>query len=382
MKQGIQQIIAYYAAYFVLGATIASLGPSLIYLGANTATQTDLWGLLFLTRSAGYLSGSLLGGRLFQRWNGSAILGAVLLISAVALALLPAIAAFSLLLTAMFVIGACEGSLDVGCNLQLVWTVQQRSAPYLNGMFLLAALGGVFSPLLFSLLGGAWAYRALALIKFPLAVGFWFLPAPAPIQEEAVRLRTSLRPFWFGVLCLIVLIYVGGEVSFSGWLHAYAYSLNLATERSASMLTSFYWVGILLGRAAAIPLTRRVELQHLVLFCLAGILLSLGVIWLNPLSVAWLWAGALGVGLCLAPLFPTTFAFLERQTKISGPLAGVLWASGSFGGMLYPWIIGQQMAQRGSYSLMLILAVSFGAALALFWWVSGKLQRGLTTSSS
>ncbi|MCS6907954.1 MAG: hypothetical protein RML93_08750, partial [Anaerolineales bacterium] len=73
MNQRAKQTVAYYAAYFILGATIASLGPSLVYLGANTATHTEAWGLLFLSRSAGYLSGSLVGGRLFQRWNGSVL---------------------------------------------------------------------------------------------------------------------------------------------------------------------------------------------------------------------------------------------------------------------------------------------------------------------
>ncbi|PWH15026.1 MAG: hypothetical protein DDG59_11835 [Anaerolineae bacterium] len=382
MKQALRQTIAYYAAYFLLGATIASLGPTLMYLGTNTATHSTQWGLLFFTRSGGYLGGSLLAGRLFQRWNGSAILSGILLTSATTLALLPGFTTFSWLLIAMFVIGLCEGGLDVGCNLQLVWTYRQRSAPYLNGMFLLAALGGVFAPLFFSWLGGTWAYRILALLKLPLAAAFWFLPAPHPPQEEAVHSPARLRPMWFGLFCLIVLIYVGGEVSFSGWLYSYAFSLNLATEQTASMLTSFYWVGILLGRALAIPFSRRVELRHMVLFCLGGILVSLAAILLNPLSVAWLWAGTLGVGLCLAPLFPTTFAFLERRAAISGSLAGFLWASGSLGGMLYPWIIGQQMSQRGAYSLMLILAVSFAVALALFWWASARLQRGLTTSSS
>ncbi len=382
MNLRLRQTLAYYASYFVLGATIASLGPTLMYLGTNTATHTEVWGLFFLTRSAGYLSGSLLGGKLFQRCNGSLILGIALLCSAATLGILPLITTFSLLLAAMFLIGACEGGLDVGCNLQLVWAYRQSSAPYLNGMFLLAAVGGVFSPLLFSFTGGAWGYWALAFLKLPIALLFCFITPPSPHQEETDRERSNLKPVWFGLFCLIVLIYVGGEVSFSGWLYSYAFTLNLGTARSAAMLTSFYWVGILLGRAAAIVLTRRFALRRLVLSCLSGLLVSLGMILLNPLSSSWLWVGALGFGFCLAPLFPTTFAFLERHAAVSGSLAGILWASGSLGAMLYPWFIGQQMAQGGSLRLMLILGISFGVAWMLFWWVSGRLQRGLATSSS
>jgi hypothetical protein len=38
--------------------------------------------------------------------------------------------------------------------------------------------------------------------------------------------------------------------------------------------------------------------------------------------------------------------------------------------MIYPWVMGLQMANIGPVNIMLTLAVSFGLALVLFGWVS------------
>jgi fucose permease len=79
--------------------------------------------------------------------------------------------------------------------------------------------------------------------------------------------------------------------------------------------------------------------------------------------------GAIGFGFFLAPVFPTTFAFLERKTPITGRAAGFLWASGSFGAMVYPWLMGLQM-DIDPVGIMMALAVSYGIALILFGWIS------------
>ena len=54
-----RQTLVYNAAFFSLGATIASLGPTLPFLSSNTGASLALLGLLFTLRSAGYLTGRL-----------------------------------------------------------------------------------------------------------------------------------------------------------------------------------------------------------------------------------------------------------------------------------------------------------------------------------
>lgn len=370
MSFAARQTAAYFAAFFVLGATIASLGPTLPYLAENTGATLASLGLLFTLRSGGYLLGSLLGGRLYDHLPGHRLLGIAILTGALSLGLIPQISSFAVIIALMLLIGLAEATLDVGSNTQLVWVHGARSGPYLNGMFLFAGIGGTLSPLLLSSIGGTWGYRILALASLPVALWAFFTPSPPRQMHEEHRAGGRLSPFLFAVFCTLTFVFVGGEVGFSGWIYSYAYELNLGTEQTAGMLTSFYWLGITLGRVAAIFVSTRFKPGQIVLANLTGLVISLSLILLNPTSQTFLWIGAFGFGFFLAPVFPTTFAYLERKTPITGTAAGVLWASGSFGAMVYPWVMGLQMANIGPVSIMLTLAVSFGMALMLFEWVS------------
>ena len=377
MSPSARQTSAYFAAFFVLGATIASLGPTLPYLAENTGATLASLGLLFTLRSGGYLLGSLLGGRLYDHLPGHRLLGIAIFIGGLSLGLVPQISSFAVIIALMLLIGLSEATLDVGSNTQLVWVHGARSGPYLNGMFLFAGIGGMLSPLLLSSLGGTAGYRILMLVSLPVALWAFFTPSPPRQTHEEQRAGGALSPFLFAVFCLLTFVFVGGEVGFSGWIYSYAYALGLGTEQTAGMLTSFYWLGITLGRVSAIFITARFKPSRIVLVNLTGLVVSLGLILLNPASQTFLWIGSLGFGFFLAPVFPTTFAYLERKTPITGTAAGILWASGSFGAMVYPWVMGLQMADIGPVSIMMTLAVSFGAALILFGWVSRQL--GFTT---
>jgi len=370
MSLSARQTSAYFAAFFILGATIASLGPTLPYLAGNTGASIASLGLLFTLRSGGYLVGSLLGGRLYDHLPGHRLLGIAIFTGALSLGFIPQISSFAIIIALMLLIGLAEATLDVGSNTQLVWVHGARSGPYLNGMFLFAGIGGTLSPLLLSSIGGTWGYRILALASLPVALWAFFTPSPPHRAHEGDRLEGSLSPFLFVLFCLLTFIFIGGEVGFSGWIYSYAYNLNLGTEQTAGMLTSFYWLGITLGRVAAIFTSSRFRPGRIVLVNLTGLVASLGLILLDPASQTLLWIGSIGFGFFLAPVFPTTFAFLERKTPITGTAAGVLWASGSFGAMVYPWVMGLQMASTGPVSIMVTLAVSFGLSLVLFGWVS------------
>ena len=378
MSLPIRQTSAYFAAFFMLGATIASLGPTLPYLAQNTGATIPSLGLLFTLRSGGYLVGSLLGGRLYDRLPGNRLLGLAIFTGALSLGVIPQISSFAVIIAIMLLIGLSEATLDVGSNTQLVWVHGARSGPYLNGMFLAAGIGGTLSPLLLSSIGGTWGYRILALASLPIAMWALLIPPPLRQAHEDDRPTGTLPPFLFVLFCLLTFIFIGGEVGFSGWIYSYAYALGLGTEQTAGMLTSFYWLGITLGRGAAIFTTTRFKPSRVVLANLTGLIISLGLILLNPASQTFLWIGSLGFGFFLASIFPTTFAYLERKTPITGTAAGVLWASGSFGAMVYPWVMGLQMANTGPVSIMVTLAVGFGISLVLFGWVARQL--GSTTT--
>jgi len=69
-RQVLFRTLGYYAAFIALGLVSASLGPTLPGLANNTGSQLSHISLLFVARSSGYLAGSLLGGRLYDRITG------------------------------------------------------------------------------------------------------------------------------------------------------------------------------------------------------------------------------------------------------------------------------------------------------------------------
>lgn len=370
MNLSARQTVTYFAAFFILGGTMASLGPTLLYIASNTGTAIASLGLLFTLRSGGYLLGSLLSGRLYDHLPGHRLLGIAIFLGALNLAVIPQISSFAVIIVIMLLIGLAESTLDVGSNTQLVWLHAARSGPYLNGMFLFAGVGGMLSPLLLSSISPAMGYRIMALVSLPVALWAFFTPSPPRQAQAESREGGTLPLIQSAAFCLLTFIVIGGEVGFSGWIFSYANELGLATKQTGGMLTSFYWLGITLGRVAAIFTSARFKPGRIVLANLTGLILCLGLILLDPASRTFLWIGSIGFGFFLAPVFPTTFAYIERKTPITGAAAGVLWASGSFGAMVYPWVMGVQMGRIGPVSIMVTLAVSFGTSLLLFGWVS------------
>src|SRR4030067_1578521 len=65
----------YYAAFIGLGLTSASLGPLLPSLADQTLVRLNQVSVLFTARSLGYLIGSLLGGRIYDRRDGDPEIG-------------------------------------------------------------------------------------------------------------------------------------------------------------------------------------------------------------------------------------------------------------------------------------------------------------------
>ena len=64
------QTFTYYASFIALGMTTASLGPTLLGLATQTGSALNEVSILFTARSFGYLIGSFIGGRLYDRLPG------------------------------------------------------------------------------------------------------------------------------------------------------------------------------------------------------------------------------------------------------------------------------------------------------------------------
>lgn len=369
---------AYYGAFIGLGLISASLGPTLPALAAQTQTSLREISFLFATRAVGYLMGSLLAGRLYDRMSGHPVMAVALLVMGFGMAAVPFSPVLWLLALALLLIGIGEGTLDVGGNALLVWVHRSGVGPYMNAMHLCFGIGTFLSPLvvaqsLQATNGIHWAYWLLALVTLPLALWLARLKSPQHVAAQAISTSQSVTINWklTGLAMLFMCVYAGAEVGVGGWLYTYAVEMELATATSAAYLTSVYWGAFMIGRILSIPIATRLRPRVILWMDLIGCFLSLSLLVALP-RIEWaLWGGTFGFGLFVASIFPTVITWAERRMSMSGQVTSLFLVGSSTGSIFFPWLIGQLFDRYGPMVTMpafllfvVILAVVFVLLMA------------------
>ncbi len=361
---------AYYASYIILGATMALLGPSLPWLAENTASRLDQISWIFAASSFGYMTGSLLGGRIYDRLPGHRIQALALLLISVGAAIVPVIPSLWVLVGIVFILGNLQGALDTGCNTLLNWIFQDKVGPFMNALHFFFGAGAFLAPIVFAKVVQAdvpiqWAYWSFSLLALPVAAWFWLLPSP-PIRKVE-RTSTSSRVVT-GLFALVVLFYVfhvGLELGFGNWIYTYSIGIQLTDEASAAYLTSAFWGAFTLSRLLGVAISTRLRPQVILLADLSGCLFAFGILILWPDSPTALWGGTILMGLSIASVFATGMAFTEKHLKLTGAMTGWMLVGGGIGGMVSPWLIGQLFDRVGARITMPVLLVNNILALLI-----------------
>lgn len=365
------QTISYYAAFIALGLTTASLGPTLLGLANQTGSALSQISFLFTARALGYLLGSFIGGRFFDRFSGHRTMAVAVIVIAALLATVPEIPLLWLLTVVLLAVGFMEAVVDVGANTLIVWVHRDKVAPYMNGLHSFFAIGAFLSPLLIAqaiLITGnfGWGYWLLALLLVPVVFRLFPLPNPQPIvsHEEHAAVRPNLV-----LLVLVIAVFValsGAENSFAGWIFTYAVKINLANETTAAYLNAAFWGAFMFSRLASIPLATRWRPRVIILTDLVLGLTGIAVIFLFPASPAALWAGTILFGLGVASAFPTMLTFAGRHMTITGAATGWFFVGASIGSMSLPWLIGQLFESISPASVLWVIGGALVWAMVMF----------------
>jgi MFS transporter, FHS family, Na+ dependent glucose transporter 1 len=367
------QTAVYYVAFIALGMASASLGPTLGGLAEHTRTRLNEISFLFMARSLGYLVGSFVGGRVYDRWPGHIVMVGIFVGMAAMLALAPMMPLLWLLTAVLLVLGMGEGAMDVGGNILLMWVHRSKVGPFMNGLHFAWGLGAFLSPIIVAqavLISGdiTWAYWALAILMLPVTLGLLRVPSPvAPASRHVTSESKQVQHVLLVVLiALFLFLYVGAEGSLGGWLYTYTVTLRLSSGAAAAYLTSAFWGSLTVGRLLAIPLAARLRPRDVLLLDLVGCLVSMGLIVVWPNSLVAVWAGAIGTGLSMASIFPTTLSLAESRMHITGTITSWFFVGSSLGGMTVPWIIGQLFEPVGPYATMLTIASAVALMTGVF----------------
>jgi FHS family Na+ dependent glucose MFS transporter 1 len=294
-----------------------------------------------------------------------------LVVVAAMLGLAPIALWLPLLFAIFLILGMAQAGVDVGGNTLLVWTHGDKVEPFMNGLHFFFGLGAFLSPFVIKRAVALtqdinWAYWALAILMLPIIIWLLRLRSPA-IRGDAEN--GVARPVDRRLLALLVVfffLHVGAEISFGGWIFLYSVNVDPGSVAGAAYLrTSAFWGALMIGRLLAIPLALRLRPSTMLQGGLLGCLISLGVIlgWSgSPIAI---WLGTLGMGLSIAPMFPTGVNLAERRMAVTGKVTSWLLVGASLGSMTLPWLIGQLFEPVGPHVVMVIILIAVTLALGV-----------------
>jgi FHS family Na+ dependent glucose MFS transporter 1 len=371
----------YFILLLLMGLSVGLMGPALPYLADQTSSTTSQIAAVFAARALGAMTGSLVGGRAFDSFNGHHMLAWALAGIAPAALLVPNTPVLSLLIGVFYLSGFFEGGVNVGTNTLLVRCFGVRVHPYMNALHFSYGIGATIAPFLLSLAVITFATIRPAFYVVSLFAGFLVIPLlrlPAPKAEPTSR--GAVRPrryhaFLVLLFALTFMLYVGSEATVGGWIFTFALEESAVSPAKAAVLTSLFWGGLTLGRLLGVVLVRHFMPRHLVPIQMVAGLFCLIVIALASHSFWGLATATLLFGLSIASVFPMTMTLASQSLSLTGKVTGAFFVGGACGGMTMPWLTGQLFDSSGPYSVQVVAGCSLLAALVLILVAIGKDDR-------
>ena len=360
-----------HSGFLLVGVVHTLLGPILPNLAARWRLDDAEAGSLFVAQFTGAMIGSALSSPMVG-WLGSLRLIACGYAAMAAAVACLGVNSWGIGLLSVFSYGFAIGLTAPVTNLLVAEINPQRRAAALNILNFVWALGAVASPTLIALfardgrlvrplLGLAVLLSGIALLiaRRSLTDSSSGPIQPKPNQKGWARLERSAFHAWASPYVLLtgalIFSYVGTEAAAAGWLASYAQRMGASASGFGTMTPSFFWAGLLIGRAAAPVVLRRVSETALVLMSLfmAGTGLVVILVGSSLMTVS---SGAGLAGLGMAAVFPTTFAIFTRQFgRQASQLTGFVFVLGGVGGALIPWLVGCISARFGDLRMGLLI---------------------------
>jgi FHS family Na+ dependent glucose MFS transporter 1 len=357
----LRQSIGYYLAFIALGFSSTALGPTLTDLAAQTSSKLGAFSFVFFAYSFGYLVGSLVSGRLYDRFSGHRIMATVLSLTVIALALVPFTNSLWMVIMILFCSGMFSSTIDVGGNTLIVWVHRENVDVYMNALHTFFGIGAFLSPIIVAQAiawSGRihWAFWSLAASILPVV--FYVLSISSPqspehgSEAETENTIQGIPPIQSKLVALVAIfffLYVGAEASFGGWIATYAKILGLGNAVTAAYLTSAFWGALALGRLLSVWLAGYIKPAAMLFIDLVGCLVCLCLVLFGSGSTRVTWIGTIGTGLFMASIFPATINLAERRVTITGKVTAWFFVGASLGGMLLPLLIGQMFESAGPW---------------------------------
>ena len=328
-------------------------------------------GILFATQFTGSTLGALLVRSDFFR---SLVSGYFLLIaSAISLTFFNGLVEMLL----FFAFGLGIGLTMTATSMLIGSTSLKNRGAALSLLNAVWGLGAALTPVIASLWVRRWSPTYLFLI-----LGVVLLATFALIGKNRADFiggsRTKAEPSssqvelkLVALFAVIAFLYVGTEVSVSGWMMTYVGRLPISSKDWAPIAASAFWVALLCGRMLVPAIVRWLSEAHLLTASVTSAFVGILLLVLSSAPIA-IVLSATVAGLALAPVFPLCLARVLTLMHDS-PKSKWIFAISGLGGAVLPWITGELSAQSGSLRVGLSVPVfALGAMIIVDRLGSGR----------
>ena len=403
-------------AFLALGLYIAMFGPTLPTLSHNLQVQIDTMSYILPGRAAGYLSGSIISGLIYDKVDHHLMMFCSLSVSAIGILLIPYMNHVVAVAVIMCFVSLSTGFLDTAGNVMCLQIWGNKSGPFLQALHFFFALGTTIAPLLAipfimdvehknksdqvlnatnknetAIMSVNDSLRTDALEKFHPVVYAYFICAVftglialsflylgcchrrSAISSQKNTVKQEGKKFRIKILILLFIfymIYVGTEETFGVFIYTFAVRCQKQYSKAqASLVNSLFWGAFAVGRFLAIPIARYFSPSKVLATDLLGTVTS--AITLALFSVyaeraeALFWLAVAVYGISMASIFPTGISWAEQYITVTGKAAMVLVVGSATGSMVFPIFIGQ-FVEENPMALMYFLVTSLSTGILIF----------------
>ena len=372
-------VVASCVGFVLIGALQALYGPAIPGFREEFGLTPSAAGLGLSAHFVGGVAGVLLFDRLFGRIGNRRILGASYLLMAVGAAGFALAPNWPTALAAALLAGLGFGGIDYGLNQLFAVGFGHRSAAMLNILNAHFGIGAILGPALIGVVGSAHypaVFLGFALVNLPLLLCLKGVrdratqPSDAAAADGGGRVLGRSLGSVLAVFVALYVLHVGIEAGVGGWEPTHLETVGYGAGVAATA-TSVYWLMMTVGRFLVAPIALRFSAQAIITVSCAGMtacLLLASIPALAPYAYA-------GVGLFIAPIFPTGLPWLHRAAPTARRAGALVIAASMVGGVVAGPALGKAIEASGVRAVPLLLGGVSALCLAATLWLIRATRR-------
>ncbi|WP_184567123.1 MFS transporter [Streptomyces paradoxus] len=364
-------VVASCTGFVLIGALQALYGPAIPAFRAEFGLSPSAAGLGLSAHFVGGVAGVLLFDRLYGRVGNRRILGSSYLLMAVGAAGFALAPDWPTALVAALLAGFGFGGIDYGLNQLFAVGFGHRSTAMLNILNAHFGIGAILGPAVIGAVGSEHypaVFLAFAVANLPLLLCLRGVrnqvPVPAGEQSGGTGVLGRSLGSVLAVFVVLYVLHVGIEAGVGGWEPTHLETVGYGAGVAATA-TSVYWLMMTVGRFLVAPLALRFSAQAIITVSCAGMtvcLLAATVPALAPYAYA-------GVGLFIAPIFPTGLPWLNRAAPRARRAGALVIAASMAGGVAAGPALGKAIEWSGIRAVPLLLCGVSALCLAATLWL-------------